>query len=80
MYRAGLLTMKGSITKDYSAYKMTTGYARQDLALVFGEGVADEKYISFKVSWIEQATIEIVKERRYSGCQSCRCSIRCIQR
>ena len=34
----------------------------QDLAFVFGEGVADEKYVSLKVSWIEQATIEIVKK------------------
>lgn len=55
-------TMKGSITKDYSAYKITTGSDTQDLALVFGEGVTDEKYIDFKVSWIEQATIEIVKK------------------
>lgn len=55
-------TMKGSITKDYSAYKITTGSDTQDLALVFGEGVTDEKYIDFKVTWIEQATIEIVKK------------------
>ncbi|NSK35910.1 SpaA isopeptide-forming pilin-related protein [Blautia schinkii] len=55
-------TMKGSITKDYSAYKITTRSDTQDLALVFGEGVTDEKYIDFKVSWIEQATIEIVKK------------------
>ena len=34
----------------------------QDLALVFGEGVTEEKYIDFKVSWIEKATIEIVKK------------------
>ena len=54
--------MKGSITKDYSAYKITTGSDTQDLALVFGEGVTEEKYIDFKVSWIEQATIEIVKK------------------
>ena len=49
-------TMKGSITKDYSAYKITTGSDTQDLALVFGEGVTDEKYIDFKVSWIEPNT------------------------
>ena len=54
--------MKGSITKDYSAYKLTTNASVQDLAFVFGEGVADEKYVSLKVSWIEQATIEIVKK------------------
>lgn len=38
-------TMKGSITKDFSAYKITTGSGTQDLALVFGEGVDDEKYV-----------------------------------
>ena len=54
--------MKGSITKDYSAYKLITNASVQDLAFVFGEGVADEKYVSLKVSWIEQATIEIVKK------------------
>ena len=55
-------TMKGSITKDYSAYKITTGSGTQDLALVFGEGVTDEKYVDFKVSWVELATVEIVKK------------------
>lgn len=54
--------MKGSITKDYSAYKITTGSGTQDLALVFGEGVDDEKYVDFKVSWIELATVEVVKK------------------
>ena len=37
--------MKGNITKDYSAYKLTTNASVQDLAFVFGEGVADEKYV-----------------------------------
>ena len=55
-------TMKGSITKDYSAYKISTGSGNQDLALVFGEGVDDEKYVDFKVSWIELATVEVVKK------------------
>ena len=41
--------MQGSITKDYSAYKITTGGDNQDLALVFGEGVEDEKYVSLTV-------------------------------
>lgn len=41
--------MKGSITKDYSAYKITTGGSVQDLALVFGEGVEDKKYVDFSV-------------------------------
>ena len=41
--------MKGSITKDFSAYKITTGSGTQDLALVFGEalGSLDEKYVDF---------------------------------
>ena len=36
--------MKGSITKDYSAYKLTTNASVQDLAFVFGEGVAEDVY------------------------------------
>lgn len=55
-------TMKGSITKDFSAYKITTGAYTQDLALVFGEGVDDEKYVDFKVTWVKQATVEIIKK------------------
>ena len=61
------VTMKGSITKDYSAYKITTGGSTQDLALVFGEGVADEKYVDFSVKWVEQASVEIVKKDADSG-------------
>ena len=48
-------TMKGSVTKDYSAYKISTGSGSQDLALVFGEGVDDEKYVDFKVTWVQYA-------------------------
>lgn len=55
-------TMQGSITKDYSAYKLTTGGAEQDLAFVFGEGVQDEQYVDFSVEWVKMATIEIVKK------------------
>ena len=54
-------TMKGSITKDYSAYKITTGSNTQDLALVFGEGVEDEKYVDFSVKWLELAKVQVVK-------------------
>jgi uncharacterized surface anchored protein len=54
-------TMKGSITKDYSAYKISTGGSTQDLALVFGEGVTDEKYVDFSVKWVETAKVEVVK-------------------
>ena len=53
--------MQGSITKDYSAYKITTGSANQDLALVFGEGVEDEKYVSLSVKWLELAKVEVIK-------------------
>ena len=56
------VTMKGSITKDYSAYKITTGSSTQDLALVFGEGVTDEKYVDFSVEWVKMTKIEIVKK------------------
>lgn len=53
--------MQGSITKDYSAYKITTGSSYQDIALVFGEGVDEEKYVSFSVKWLELAKVEIIK-------------------
>ena len=53
--------MQGSITKDYSAYKITTGSDTQDLALVFGEGVEDEKYVSLFVKWLELAKVEVIK-------------------
>lgn len=61
------VTMKGSITKDYSAYKIMTGSGTQDLALVFGEGVDDEKYIDFKVTWVSQASVELIKKDGKSG-------------
>lgn len=55
-------TMKGSITKDYSAYKIVTGDSSQDLALVFGEAVGDEKRVSFQVTWTKQCSVSIVKK------------------
>ena len=64
---AWAVTMKGSITKDFSAYKITTGSGTQDLALVFGEGVDDEKYVDFKVSWVKVATVEIMKKDSQTG-------------
>ena len=54
--------MKGSIDKEYSAYKITTGSSTQDLALVFGEGVGNEKYVDFKVTWTKECYISIVKK------------------
>lgn len=72
--------MKGSLSKDYSAYKITTGGSTQDLALVFGEGVADEKYVDFSVKWVEQASVEIVKKDADSGKNLARCGIWYLQR
>lgn len=54
--------MKGSIDKEFSAYKITTGSSTQDLALVFGEGVGNEKYVDFKVTWTKECYVSIVKE------------------
>ena len=54
--------MKGSVTKDYSAYKISTGSGSQDLALVFGEGVDDEKYVDFKVTWVQYASVKVIKK------------------
>lgn len=55
-------TMKGSITKDFSAYKVTTTNGnKQDLAFVFGEGVTDEKYVSLKVNWLRTARLNLSK-------------------
>ena len=55
-------TMKGSVMKDYSAYKISTGSGSQDLALVFGEGVDDEKYVDFKVTWVQHASVKVIKK------------------
>lgn len=55
-------TMKGFLTKDYSAYLITTGGTTQNLALVFGEGVDDEKYVDFSVKWVDLAETSIVKK------------------
>ncbi len=60
-------TMKGSITKEYSAYKITTGSSTQDLAFVFGEGVSSEKYISFKVTWLSLVEVTITKKDAETG-------------
>lgn len=59
--------MRGSIDKDYSAYKITTGTSTQDLALVFGEGVTNEKYVSFSVAWVDLATVSITKKDAATG-------------
>jgi uncharacterized surface anchored protein len=58
--------MKGSITKDYSAYKISTGDT-QDLAFVFGEGVTNEKYVNFSVTWVKDTTVKITKKDSSTG-------------
>ena len=60
-------TMKGSIDKEYSAYKIVTGSGTQDLALVFGEGVGNEKYVDFKVTWTKECKVSIVKKDQDTG-------------
>ena len=45
-----------------SAYKISTGSGSQDLALVFGEGVDDEKYVDFKVTWVQYASVKVIKK------------------
>ena len=58
-------TMKGSITKDFSAYKVSTkNNSKQDLAFVFGEGVTDEKYVSLQVNWLKTARLNLTKTDR----------------
>ena len=54
-------SMRGSIDKEYTAYKISTGSSTQDLALVFGEGVGSEKYVDFKVTWTKECSVSIVK-------------------
>lgn len=60
-------TMKGSIDKEYSAYKIVTGSGTQDLALVFGEGVGNEKYVDFNVTWTKECKVSIVKKDQDTG-------------
>ncbi len=60
-------TMKGSVTKDYSAYKITTGASQQDLALVFGDGIEEEQSVSLSVKWLEPIHISIYKSDRETG-------------
>ena len=59
-------TMQGSITKDYSAYKLVTNDSVQDLAFVVGEGVEQEQYVEFSVEWLKNAKIELIKKDQSS--------------
>ena len=65
--------MKGSVTKDYSAYKITTGDSTQDLALVFGEAVdKEDKYVEIDVTWVQKSKLTVIKtdepgKRKLSG-------------
>ena len=54
-------TMKGSIDKEYSAYKIITGSSLQDLALVFGEGVGSDQYVKFQVTWTKECKVSVIK-------------------
>ena len=67
VFKKRAATMKGSVTKDYSAYKISTGSGSQDLALVFGEGVDDEKYVDFKVTWVQHASVKVIKKDADAG-------------
>ncbi len=60
-------TMKGGLKKDYSAYKITTNANEQDLALVFGDGIEEEKFIDFSVQWVEPTTVVIQKNDAETG-------------
>ena len=60
-------TMKGSVTKDYSAYKLTTNSSTQDLAFIFGEGVETTNKVSLNVTWTKQAEVSIVKNDKDTG-------------
>ncbi len=60
-------TAQGSITKEYSAYKITTTSSTQDLAFVFGEGVESTAKVSLTVNWLQQATIQVIKSDATNG-------------
>ncbi len=60
-------TMHGSVTENYTAYKITTGWDVQDLAFVFGEGSQHTQTVSFSVSWLSLARIFITKTDEASG-------------
>ncbi len=59
--------MNGSITKDYSAYKISTGGGIQNLALVFGDGVDEQVFVDFSVKWIEIVDINVKKTDSETG-------------
>ena len=48
--------------------RQVTGSGTQDLALVFGEGVGNEKYVDFKVTWTKECKVSIVKKDQDTGC------------
>ncbi len=59
--------MNGSITKDFSAYRISTGGGIQNLALVFGEGVDEQAFVDFSVKWIEIVDINVKKTDSETG-------------
>ena len=60
-------TMHGSISEDYAAYKITTGWDVQDLAFVFGETSQHEQSVSFRVTWLSNSRILVTKRDSASG-------------
>ncbi len=59
--------LKGSIKKDYSAYKIFTGSTTQDLALVFGDGIEIQNEADFSVKWLTPISIRIRKTDAKTG-------------
>lgn len=55
-------TMKGSITKDYSAYKISTGSGNQVWHWCLVKAWMMKNTWILQVSWIELATVEVMKK------------------
>ena len=60
-------TLYGSLTKDFSAYKIKTGSSTQDLALVFGDGVESEAVAGLSVRWLKPINLAIRKTDAETG-------------
>lgn len=58
--------MRGSITKDYSVYKISTG-STQDLAVMFGDGLDAESYVNLQADWLDTADIALTKKDSVTG-------------
>ncbi len=60
-------TLRGNVTKDFSAYKITTGADTQDLALVFGDGIEQDTSVPFTVRWLKPIPVELYKTDAQTG-------------